>query len=85
MSATKKRRKAGALREKREPSARPSTSGRVSQWLEGRPSLEPPSVDVAWPYLLVGFVLVFGVYAWSASRTVVLEDDGEFVSVVYLP
>src|SRR5438093_13489877 len=47
------------------------------------PEASPVNLKAQWPHLLVVFVALFGLYAYSAPRTVTLEDDGLFIMSSY--
>ncbi|PYN71885.1 MAG: hypothetical protein DMD97_25875 [Candidatus Rokuibacteriota bacterium] len=47
------------------------------------PDASPVNLKEQWPHLLVVFVALFGLYAYSAPRTVTLEDDGLFIMSSY--
>ena len=51
----------------------------LSTW----PNVSPLNLKKQWPHLVVVFVALFGVYAYSAPRTVTLEDDGLFIMSSY--
>jgi hypothetical protein len=58
---------------RREPRAQPAP----------KPSWEPPGLREALPHILPIVVVLLIVYAATAPRTVVLEDDGEFITAVH--
>jgi hypothetical protein len=47
------------------------------------PTLSPVRLKVEWPHLGVVFLALFSLYAYSAPRTVALEDDGLFIMSSY--
>src|SRR5881296_1793598 len=47
------------------------------------PDASPVNLKAQWPHLLLVFVALFGLYAYSAPRTVTLEDDGLFILSSY--
>ena len=51
----------------------------LSTW----PNVSPLNLKKQWPHLVVVFVALFGLYAYSAPRTVTLEDDGLFIMSSY--
>ncbi len=51
----------------------------LSTW----PNVSPLNLKKQWPHLVVVFVALFSVYAYSAPRTVTLEDDGLFIMSSY--
>ncbi len=51
----------------------------LSTW----PNVSPVNLKKQWPHLVVVFVALFGLYAYSAPRTVTLEDDGLFIMSSY--
>lgn len=60
-----------------------SRLGRLWASLTRWPSLAPVSLKQEWPHLLVVFAALMSLYAYSAPRTVVLEDDGLFILSSY--
>jgi len=51
----------------------------LSTW----PNVSPLNLKKQWPHLVVVFLALFGLYAYSAPRTVTLEDDGLFIMSSY--
>src|SRR5436309_14836668 len=47
------------------------------------PDVSWVSLKEQWPHLVVVFVALFSLYAYSAPRTVALEDDGLFIMSSY--
>src|SRR2546422_5015594 len=83
-----KRGRGGLKRQPPVPGARrdaPQTSRftRLALSFSTWPNLSPVSLKEQWPHLLVVFVALFGLYAYSAPRTVTLEDDGLFIMSSY--
>jgi len=83
-----KRGRGGLKRQPPVPGARrdtPQTSrftllaSSLSTW----PNVSPLNLKKQWPHLVVVFVALFSVYAYSAPRTVTLEDDGLFIMSSY--
>ena len=83
-----KRGRGGLKRQPPVPGARrdtPQTSrftllaSSLSTW----PNVSPLNLKKQWPHLVVVFVALFGLYAYSAPRTVTLEDDGLFIMSSY--
>src|SRR5258706_2612730 len=87
-----KRRSGGAgVEDRRHPSVpgtqrehpRASRLTRLAAEFANWPKVEPVSPKSEWPHLVVVFVALFSVYAYSAPRTVALEDDGLFIMSSY--
>ena len=83
-----KRGRGGLKRQPPVPGARrdtPQTSrftllaSSLSTW----PNVSPLNLKKQWPHLVVVFLALFGLYAYSAPRTVTLEDDGLFIMSSY--
>ena len=45
------------------------------------PPLDPPQLAREWPYPTSVFLILLGLYAYTAPRTVTFEDDGSFIMV----
>src|SRR5437879_11398032 len=69
----------GERREAPQPSSLTRLISSLSTW----PSLSPVSLKKEWRHLLIVFVALFSLYAYSAPRTVALEDDGLFIMSSY--
>jgi transmembrane protein TMEM260 (protein O-mannosyltransferase) len=69
----------GAHRE----SPRRSSLRRLVSAFSNRPAVSPINLKTEWVHLLVVFGALFGVYVYSAPRTVTLEDDGLFIMASY--
>src|SRR5207244_10726492 len=69
----------GAHRDTPQTSRLTRLAASFSTW----PDASPVNLKEQWPHLLVVFVALFGLYAYSAPRTVTLEDDGLFIMSSY--
>jgi hypothetical protein len=67
----------------RRDAGEPSRLTRLASSFSTWPNVFPVRLKEAWPHLLIVFVALFGLYAYSAPRTVTLEDDGLFIMSSY--
>lgn len=82
---TKSNKKGGKAKRARrkEPAAQESATPRLQRWFPDAPTLHLQPLKDAWPHMLLVFVALVVLYAITAPRTVVLEDDGEFIMAAY--